>query len=117
MGRLPIGAARVFHRPISRVMSGAFGTSRVTTWFADFTEVRAMSPVARSYVSVVSVYRRPKDEAEVTMRGLPAGSGTVQTYALWVWPVTSVSTCGVTFLAMSTIGPDMPSPAPGESQS
>ena len=50
-----MGAARVFHLPISSVMSGALGTVRVTTWFADFTAVRAMSPVKRSYVSVVSV--------------------------------------------------------------
>ncbi len=51
------------------------------------------------------------------MRGRPDGSGTVQTYAWWVWPVTRASTAGVTLLAMSTIGPEMPLPAPGESQS
>ncbi|CAM5692847.1 hypothetical protein SGLAM104S_01189 [Streptomyces glaucescens] len=51
------------------------------------------------------------------MRGLPAGSSTVHTYGAWVWPVTRASTCGVTFLAMSTIGPEIPSPAPGASQS
>ena len=51
------------------------------------------------------------------MRGLPDGSGTVQTYAWWVWPVTRASTFGVMPLAMSVIGPEMPSPAPGLSQS
>ncbi|CAM5679717.1 hypothetical protein SGLAM104S_06199 [Streptomyces glaucescens] len=55
MGRLPMGAARAFHLPISSVMSGALGTSRVTTWLAELTAVRAMSPVQRSYVRVVSV--------------------------------------------------------------
>lgn len=55
MGREAMGAARVFHFAIRPVMSAAFATSRVTTWFADFTAVRAMSPVQRSYVSVVSV--------------------------------------------------------------
>ena len=49
------GAESAFHLVISVVMSAAFATSRVTTWFADFTTVRAMSPVQRSYVSVVSV--------------------------------------------------------------
>ncbi len=53
----------------------------------------------------------------MTVRGLPAGSGMVQTYASWVWPVTSASTFGVMPLAMSTIGPETPSPAPEESQS
>src|SRR5438045_3891574 len=100
MGREATGAERAFHLVTSDVMSAAFATSRVTTWFADFTTVRAMSPVQRSYVSVVSVYSRPKEEAEVTMRGRPAGSGTVHAYAWWVWPVTSASTAGVTFLAM-----------------
>lgn len=51
------------------------------------------------------------------MRGWPAGSLIVQAYAACVWPVTRASTFGVMFLAMSTIGPEMPSPAPGESQS
>ena len=44
----------------------------------------------------------------MTSRGLPAGSGMVHTYALWVWPVTSASTRGSSSLAMSTIGPEMP---------
>lgn len=45
MVRLPMGAARVFHLLMRAVMSAAFGTVRVTTWFADFTAVRAMSLV------------------------------------------------------------------------
>ena len=105
-------------------MSVALGWSRVTMWFAevgfeeldDFTDVRTMSLVRRSYVRVVSVYSLPNDAAEVTRRGLPAGSGMVHTYAWWVWPVTSASTFGLMPLAMSTIGPEMPSPAPGLSQ-
>ena len=59
-------------------------------------------------VSVVSVTTRPKEEAEVTIRGCPAGSGMLQTYGWWVWPVTTRSISGCRFSAMSTIGPEMP---------
>ncbi len=54
----------------------------------------------------------------MTMRGLPRGSGTEQTYSWWVWPVTRMSTSGLMVSAMSTIGPDMPTPEPSrDSQS
>ena len=59
---------------------------------------------------------RPYEAAEVTSRGWPLGSGTVQTYGWWVWPVTTASTEASSFLAMSTIGPEIPAPGPGESQ-
>ena len=57
---------------------------------------------------MVSVTTRPKEEAEVTIRGLPAGSGMLQTYGWCVWPVTTRSIDGLRFFAMFTIGPEMP---------
>jgi len=56
----------------------------------------------------VSVTTRPNDDAEVTMRGKPTGSGIMQLYGRWVWPVTTRSMCRSRFSAISTIGPEMP---------
>ncbi len=52
-------------------------------------------------VKEVSVTTRPNDDAEVTMRGRPFGSGMLQMYGWWVCPVTTRSISGCRFSAMS----------------
>ncbi len=84
-------------------------------WFSALTDGRTIAPVVLSSFRSISVYSRPKEAALVTERGTPCGSGMVQAYALWVWPVTMAPTAGSIRLAMSTMGPEMPSPAAPQS--
>jgi hypothetical protein len=117
MGWLATGAASSFQYAIRSVMSGAFACCRSTTWLVPSTEARTMSSLPRSYRMSSSVKRRPLEAAEVTRRSWPDGSGMVQTYGWWVWPVTSASTPASVRSAMSTIGPESPEPGPAASQS
>ena len=78
--RLAIGADAAFHLADDRrSASASAGTVRVTRWFVDVVSERLTSPVALSMNSDVSVTTRPNDDADVTIRGLPAGSAMLQT--------------------------------------
>src|SRR5450759_1141286 len=91
---LAIGAIRVEYVLMIEVSSAAAGTSRVTITLLAVTDERTMSWVRRSYLKLVSVKSRPKDDAEVTSRCWPFGSGTLQTYGAWVWPEMIMSIWG-----------------------
>ena len=54
------------------------GVVLVTRWLVAVVRFRLTSPVLVLIVSVVSVTTRPKDDAEVTIRLRPAGSGMLQ---------------------------------------
>jgi hypothetical protein len=73
--RLPSGAASAFHFAIVAVCSAAGVTSRVTAWLTELTLDRTTSRVLVSSLRLVSVITRPNDEALVTQRSWPAGSG------------------------------------------
>src|SRR5690349_22629092 len=78
--------------------------SRVTMTLLPATELGTMSWVRRSKVSFVSVIRRPKEDADVTRRGWPAGSGMLHTYGVCVWPLMIMSICGDSCCAIGMIG-------------
>src|SRR5262245_35879478 len=78
---LSIGATSALYLATSATEAGSCGTSRVTMWFSALVLSRITSPDLVLIVSVISVTMRPNDEALVTRRGLPAGSGIVQLYA------------------------------------
>ena len=105
--RLAIGADAASQRLMMAVWAGS-GSVRVTRWLVAVLLLRRTSPVLGLMVSVVSVTTRPNEEADVTSRGLPAGSGMEHTYGWWVCPVTTRSISGSRSSAMVTIGPEMP---------
>ena len=76
--RFAIGAEAVFQRLTISVCTGS-ALVRSTRWLVDSVRLRRTSPVRRLMVSVVSVTTRPKEDAEVTIRSRPFGSGMLQT--------------------------------------
>src|SRR5665647_26076 len=81
-------------------VSSAAATVRVTIMLVLSTDGRRMSCDLVLNLRLVSVKSRPKDDAEVTSRCEPFGSGTLQTYGWWVWPEMITSICGSRFAAI-----------------
>src|SRR4051812_48222509 len=81
---LAIGAIAVSYLVMIVVSAGSAGTSRLTTTL--LTAIWVGWSDARLILMSMSVTRRPNADALVTGIARAAAFGSMQLYALWVWP-------------------------------